>query len=120
MDSRLRQGVDLFNKGRFFESHEVWEGLYRDTEEKHKPFLEGLIQLSTACRMIADFGEVQGPVKLIYQALIRFEHYQPAYLGVRVADLSRNMENWAKEVEAAGRADMKPIPTIRLRRFPFF
>lgn len=120
MDARLRQGVKLFNQGRFFESHEVWESLYGDTDEKHKPFLEGLIQLSAACRMIADFGEIKGPVKLIYQALIRFEHYQPAYLGVALNDLSHDMENWAKELETGSRTDPRPVPTIPLRRFAFF
>jgi predicted metal-dependent hydrolase len=120
MDARLRDGVKLFNEGRFFESHEVWETLYRDTEEQHKPFVEGLIQLSAACRMIADFGETKGPVKLIYQALIRFESYQPVYMDVKVADLTRTMEAWAKKLEAGGDPDPTAVPTIPLRRFIFF
>jgi len=120
MDSRLREGINLFNEGRFFESHEVCETLYREAEEQDKPFLEGLVQLSAACRMIADFGEIKGPVKLIYQALIRFENYQPTYSGVKVADLITAMESWAKELEAGRIKDPKPIPRIPLRRFHFF
>ena len=120
MDKRLRVGVNLFNEGHFFESHEVWEALHRDTEEQHKPFVEGLIQLSAACRMIADFGETRGPVKLIYQALIRLESYQPIYMGVKVADLTRAMEAWAKKIEAGGVQDPTSVPAIPLRRFIFF
>jgi len=120
MDARLREGIDLFNQGRFFEAHEIWEMLYQSAETNDKSFLEGLIQLSAACRLIDDFGEIRGPVKLIYQALIRFENYQPIYLDIKVADLAVAMEAWAKELEASGIRGQKPVPTIVVRRFGFF
>ena len=34
MDDRLREGINLFNNGRFFEAHEIWEALYQDAEKK--------------------------------------------------------------------------------------
>jgi uncharacterized protein len=120
MDDRLREGINLFNNGRFFEAHETWEILYQDAEKNDKPFLEGLIQLSAACRLIEDFGELKGPVKLIYQALIRFENYQPTYSDVKVAELATTMEAWAKELEASGVRGDKPVPSIAVRRFRFF
>ena len=120
MDDRLQEGVGLFNDGRFFESHEVWESLYLETDAKHKPFLEGMVQLAAALRLYSDFGEIRGPVRMIYQALIRFEAYQPVHLGVKVEELSSAMEAWAKELESNGGAEPKPIPKISLRRFRFF
>lgn len=120
MDGRLREGVSLFNEGRFFESHEVWESLYLETDARHKPFLEGLVQLAAALRIFSDFGEFQGPVRMIYQALIRFEAYPPIYFDVKVKALSASMETWAKELENSRDAESKPIPKISLRRFGFF
>jgi predicted metal-dependent hydrolase len=117
---RLREGINFFNQGRFFEAHETWEMLYQSAAIRDKSFIEGLIQLSTACRLIEDFGEIKGPIKLIYQALIRFENYQPTYLDVKVADLAAAMEAWAKEIEASGARGQKPVPTIAVRRFGFF
>ena len=119
MDARLRQGIRLFNKGRFFESHEVWEGLYAEAEDEHKPFLEGLVQLAAAFRIFADFGETKGPVRMIYQALIRLENYQPSYLQIRVTELSETMEAWAKETERATGKSTFSIPKIRQERFTF-
>ena len=119
MDARLREGINLFNQRRFFEAHEIWEMLYQSAEINEKPFIEGLVQLSAACRLIEDFGEIKGPVKLIYQALIRFENYQPTYLEIKVADLAAAMEAWAKEIETSGARGQKPIPTIAVRRFGF-
>lgn len=120
MDARLREGIRLFNEKRFFESHELWESLYSETEEQHKPFLEGLIQLAAAFRIFCDFGETHGPVRMIYQALIRLENYQPSYLQIRVQELSDNMEAWAKETEKRTIEASSTIPKIRATRFAFF
>jgi uncharacterized protein len=121
MDARLREGITLFNEGRFFESHEALENFYQDAEPANKAFLEGLIQLAAAFRIFADFGQVKGPVRMIRQALIRFENYQPAFLQIRVKELSEAMETWANEAEAAD-APQAPsnIPRILLQRFSFF
>jgi len=121
MDARLRDGIRLFNDRQFFECHEVLEGYYQDSEVETKPFLEGLIQLAAAFRMFVDFGEVKGPVRGIYQALIRLENYHPAFLQVRVKDLSAEVEAWAKAAEAAGGAPTADnIPKIHLQRFSLF
>ncbi len=120
MDARLREGICLFNEGRYFESHESLEDFYLSADAEHKPFLEGLIQLATACRLFRDFGEVKGPVRMIYQAIIRLENYQPVYLKVRVKNLIQEMEAWAKRAEADSGAVREQIPKIRRRRFVLF
>ena len=120
MDARLREGIRLFNAGRFFESHESLEDFYSRADGQHKPFLEGLVQLAAACRMLRDFGEVQGSVRMVRRALIRLENYQPRYLGIRVGDLIGAMEEWAKRAEAEGGVAKTEIPKITLRRFSFF
>jgi predicted metal-dependent hydrolase len=102
MDARLREGIALFNREKFFQCHEVLESFYQDTDEHHRPFLEGLIQLAAAFRLFRDFGETRGPVRMVYQALIRFENYQPDFLQIRVEELCQAAEAWAKAVEAGG------------------
>jgi uncharacterized protein len=120
MDARLREGIRLFNSGRYFESHERLEEYYLGAEAEQKPFLEGLIQLAAACRLYSEFGEVKGPVRMMYQAIIRLENYQPVYLRVRVKDLIAAIEAWAKRAEANADRVRAEIPKIRLRLFPFF
>ena len=121
MDARLRQGINLFNEGRFFESQEALEALYQDTEAVNKPFIEGLIQIAAAFRIFSEFGEVKGPIRMIYQALVRFENYQPDFLQVRVHELSGNLESWARHAQEASNAPpAPPIPKIPLQRFGLF
>jgi Domain of unknown function (DUF309) len=121
MDARLRQGIRLFNDGKYFDSHEILEGFYQETEAANKPFVEGLIQLAAAYRIYRDFGEVKGPVRMIHQALVRFENYQPVFLQVRVKELSAAAEAWAKAAQTAEGAVMPPdLPKIQLQRFSLF
>ena len=124
MDARLREGIRLFNDRQFFASHEVLETFYQDTEADNKPFLEGLIQLAAGFRMFAEFGESKGAVRLIYQALTRFENFQPAFLQVKVGELCQAAEAWAKAAEAANAqpsiATVATIPKISLQRFGLF
>ncbi len=120
MDARLREGIDRFNAGRFFEAHETLENFYQEAADTEKPFLEGLIQLCVAFRMFSEFGETQGPIRLIRQALIRFENFQPVFLQIRVKKLSERMEAWTNGAKAAGSSAPSPIPQIPLQRFNFF
>ena len=121
MDARLREGIRLFNDGRFFDCHELLEDFYRETEEVNKPFLEGLIELAAAFRLFCDFGEVKGPVRMIYQALIRLENFQPVFLQIRVKDLFQAAEAWAKAAEAPeAKPSTSMIPKIQFQRFSFF
>lgn len=121
MEARLREGIGLFNQSKFFECHEALEDLYHETGEQNKPFLEGLIGLAAAFRLFCEFGEVKGPVRLIYQALIRLENYQPAFLQIDVKDLCAAAEAWAKAAEVAGaKPTAANIPKVKLQRSGFF
>ena len=120
MDARLREGIRLFNAGQYFASHESLEDFYQRAEEGHKPFVEALIQLAAALRLFRDFGEARGPARMIRQAIIRLENYQPRYLGIGVKSLIGAMELWAEEIEADSETAAKRVPKISLRRFLLF
>ena len=120
VDARLREGIRLFNAGRYFDSHEALEDFYLRAEEKDKPFVEGLIQLAAAMRMFHDFSETKGPARMARQAIIRLENYQQKYLGVRVQRLIEATESWAGELEAKPVVARVGAPKIRFTRFLFF
>lgn len=111
----------MFNGGKFFESHEAFEEFYQDSAEENKAFLEGLIGLAAAFRLFRDFHETKGPVRMINQALIRLENYQPEFLNIDVDGLCRGAEAWVKSAEA-GKIDPvnHGIPKIKFQRFRLF
>lgn len=120
MDARLREGIRLFNEQRFFECHEILEPYYQETEAPNKPFLEGLIQLAAAFRLYREFGEIKGPVRMVHQALVRFENYQPSFLEICVNELSQAAEAWAKAAENAADRVSSALPKIKLQKRTFF
>jgi predicted metal-dependent hydrolase len=120
MDARLREGIRLFNDQRFFECHEILEPYYQETEAPNKPFLEGLIQLAAAFRLYREFGEIKGPVRMVHQALVRFENYQPSFLEICVNELSQAAEAWAKAAENAADRVSSALPKIKLQKRTFF
>ena len=121
MNTLLKQGINHFNRREFFNAHEVWEEFYRVTEVANRPFVEGLVQLAAAFRLFQDFAEIQGPVRMIYQALIRMENFQPEFLQVRVQELHQAAESWARIAEAQDRNVPLPSPPqIVIRRSKFF
>jgi predicted metal-dependent hydrolase len=110
----------MFNARRFFESHESLENFYLRAGEDDKPFLEGLVQMAAAFRLFCDLGEVRGPARMIRQAIIRLENYQPYHLGIRVNELIRAMDEWTKRAEADGEPSAALhdlIPKVRSRWF---
>jgi predicted metal-dependent hydrolase len=46
--ARFQEGIELFNRGRFFECHEAWEEVWLGFSGDRKKFLQGLIQLTVA------------------------------------------------------------------------
>lgn len=120
MDARLREGIRLFNEQQFFECHEILEPYYQESDAPNKPFLEGLIQLAAAFRLYREFGEIKGPVRMVHQALIRFENYQPSFLEICVNELSQAAEAWAKAAENAADRVSSALPKIKLQKRTFF
>jgi predicted metal-dependent hydrolase len=62
-DPRYLAGIVLFNRGDFFEAHEVWEDLWMDTASPDKRFYQGLIQAAVGLLHFCN-GNVRGALKL--------------------------------------------------------
>lgn len=112
----LREFVLLFNRGEFWESHEVLEGPWR---EGRSDFLQGLILLASAWVHVRR-GNPRGVAAQLGKAERRLFPYRPAYLGVDVdgllAHLKRTRALVALHPDAppAAWAGLAPPPEIRL------
>ncbi|HEY3195185.1 MAG TPA: DUF309 domain-containing protein [Candidatus Dormibacteraeota bacterium] len=50
MTSGLKEGIDLFNSGRYWDAHEVWEREWTpDRRGPESGFYKGLIQVAAGC-----------------------------------------------------------------------
>jgi hypothetical protein len=82
------EGLRLFNAEEFFESHEVLEELWSETQDERKKFYQGLIQAAVALLHFGN-GNLGGAKKVYISCRKYLEPYRPAYEGL---DLSRFLE----------------------------
>lgn len=112
----LRRFAELFNRGDFWESHEVLEGLWRETGSD---FLQGLILYASAFVHVQR-GNRHGIGAQLSKAEGRLAPYPSAYLGVDVegvrAHIRRCREIVAANPEAEPGAwpELVPIPSLEL------
>jgi uncharacterized protein len=80
-DPRYLAGIVLFNRGDFFEAHEVWESLWMDTFGPEKQFYQGLIQAAVGLCHFCN-GNVRGAVKLYHSSKDYMKRYGSPFQGL--------------------------------------
>lgn len=90
-EPRYLAGIVLFNRGDYFEAHEVWEDLWSEAAGPEKPFYQGLIQAAVGLCHFCN-GNLRGAVKLYHSSRGYMERFGPHYLGLDNADFWRQME----------------------------
>ena len=82
-DPRYLEGVELFNRGEYFDAHEVWEDLWRDCPAAQRRFYQSLIQAAVALYHWGN-GNLTGATRLFQSGRRYMEPYRPTYLGLGV------------------------------------
>jgi len=77
----LYEGMALFNRGRYWDAHEVWETAWRETPYPLRLFYHGLIHLAVALHHLGR-GNLRGARAQAGQAERMLRPFSPAYLGV--------------------------------------
>jgi len=90
----FRHGIDLFNRGAFFEAHETWEEIWRSTAPEPRTLFQGLIQVAAAMHQFRDLHRRDGPRNTLAKARGHLETYEPVACGLDVAALLATVRRW--------------------------
>ncbi len=82
-DPRYLAGIDLFNRGEYFEAHEVWEDLWRDCPATEHRFYQALIQAAVAVYHFSR-GNSAGATRLFHSGRRYMAAYRPKHHGLDV------------------------------------
>ena len=82
-DARYLAGIELFNRGEFFEAHEVWEDLWHECASADRRFYQALIQAAVAAHHWAR-GNAAGAKRLYHSGRKYMEPFRPAHRGLAV------------------------------------
>ena len=102
MTSLLTEGVELFNSGRYWDAHEVWE---RDwTPNRRGPdsgFYKGLIQVAAGCLHYTRHNR-RGAVNKWRSGADYLRPYLPEHRGINLASLVSSVEGYLHSMGEPG------------------
>jgi predicted metal-dependent hydrolase len=82
-DPRYLAGIDHFNRGEYFEAHEVWEDLWHDAPAAERRFEQSLIQAAVALYHWGN-GNAGGAARLFDRGRSKMTAYRPRHRGIDV------------------------------------
>ena len=104
----LARGLDEFNRGDFFASHETWEALWGQVEYPTRLLCLALTKLGAGFAH-ADRANRPGAVRLLQDALDYLAPFLPAHAGLDTRQLDADVRRWLESPDAR----TPPYPTIR-------
>src|SRR6476469_9968842 len=117
-DPRYLLGIVHFNRGDYFEAHEVWEDLWHDTAGPDRRFYQGLIQAAVAVYHAGN-GNARGARRLFHSGRRYMSAFPDRHLGLDVpafwAAMERALSELLPDPPAAGaRLRAEDLPAIAL------
>jgi hypothetical protein len=106
-------GVELFNRGEFYDSHEAWEDIWRSTTPEPKDLFQGLIQVAAALHQFLDLHRQEAPGRTLAKARLRLEPYTPEACGLDVRSLLEATAAWESWLPTR-QGPRPPVPVLRV------
>ena len=95
MTALLDNGINFFNAGRYFEAHEAWEDLWRESGGPLRLFYQGLVQAAVGMHHLSQ-GNFNGAQAQMAKSLEKLQHYPGNFCqidnGRLIADLQSALE----------------------------
>ena len=91
------RGIQLFNQQHFYDAHEIWEDVWRETSGPEKKFLQGLIQAAVALHHHST-GNVVGACSLLERARKNLVNYPEDFGGIRLTALLVSLATWRESL----------------------
>jgi len=115
MGDLFRKGIEEFNTQCFFEAHDSWEELWRETSGPERLFYQGLIQTAVGLYHLGN-GNARGAKSQLGKALDKLERYLPTYHGIDTARLAGEVRACLLHTGSAGGNsavnDAPPLPPV--------
>lgn len=119
-DPRYLAGAHLFNRGEYFDAHEVWEDLWHDTAGPDRRFYQGLIQAAVAVYHAGN-GNARGARRLFHSGRRYMSAYPDRHRGLDVpafwAAMERALAEFLPDPAPPGAA-LRPAQLPRIRVGP--
>ena len=91
----LREGIELFDRGQFFEAHEVWEDAWRRARGDDQVLLHGLIQAAAGFHKL-QILQPSGAASLLTKAAAKLAAIPPGAPVATLPEFRASLESWIR------------------------
>jgi predicted metal-dependent hydrolase len=117
---KAREGIDLFNKGKFYEAHEPLEEAWMESASPERVLYQGILQIGLAYYQISR-DNYRGALKMFLRAQRNLTPLGDALLGIDIRQLLEDalrIESALRQLgpentEQLDRELIKPVPEIK-------
>jgi predicted GNAT superfamily acetyltransferase len=114
----IQAGMDLYNAGKYWESHEALEEVWLAAPPETRLFLQGLIQASAAFHKYLVQKNAVGAIKLLTRALDKLTRYSDDYLGLDMGSFKLGLHRCWRQIITLGQRhcdefDPQLVPALR-------
>jgi predicted metal-dependent hydrolase len=107
----LSAGVGLFNRGHFFEAHELWEDAWKQSKGSEKLLYQGLIHAAAAI-IHGRRGNLVGAESQFGKCAARLDPLASGFRGIALDRLMSELRAFINSCAKGVEADRRP-PVIR-------
>jgi mutator protein MutT len=111
------EGIRLFNRGFYFECHELLEEVWKPSEGLDRLHYQALIQAAVAVRHF-QHQNWSGAVGLYQKALEKWQQLPPNHLGLDLKQLREKLDVFFEQVQKAGPTGMKNLDIGLVPKIP--
>ena len=113
LPAQYLRGIELFNAGKFFESHEVWEEIWLKAEGPERELLHALIQSAAALHHFQR-GNLKGASRVYLRARGKIETLPQIILRLDTQDFAARIGQFFDAV-LNRQSPLPSLPKIRLQ-----
>src|SRR4051794_37537645 len=111
------EGVDLLNRGHYFEAHEVLEDVWRASVPQWKLYLQALVQVAVSMHHHSK-GNLNGARSVLAKCINNFSGFDEGWQGLDLQDLRAQLLAWQRALESGERAEPVQVRWKSLARSP--
>ena len=111
---RARQGLTLFNQGRYFEAHEELEAAWKDEKGAIRRMYQGILEAGVTYLHITR-GNYAGAVKVYGRSMKWLKDWPEICRGVDVGQLRKDLETAMVEVHHLGEGGLSEFDRSLLK-----
>jgi len=111
--SEYLHGIELFNEGKYYEAHEVWEEIWLRTVGDERLFYQGLIQAAAAL-LHHEKGNLRGVQIVLPKALSKLESLSHVFMSLDLVRFTKGLRSFLGYALEGGEVLEESPPRIKL------